>query len=482
VHEVRHNDLSLSGLPPGRFHGNHAIVIGASISGLLAARVLSAHFDRVTVFDRDVLPSTIENRRAVPQGQHGHGLLASGLRGLKTLFPAIDRDLLEAGAVPGDVIGNLRWFQHGHYKARFASGLEGLLLSRPLLEGTLRRRVLRLPNVRILDHTSATALVVEQGNVQGVHVRVQQPGEAGTTVTADLVVDASGRASRSPEWLESFGYGKPAAEEVHVGIGYTTRIFRRSPHDLDGDMGALLAPKPPHEQRIGFMLAMEGNRWMVTLGGWLGNHAPIDPDGYLEFARTLSRPDIYDVIKHAEPLTHAVTYAFPSNLRRRYEAFTRFPGHYVVMGDALCSFNPLYGQGMSVATLEALALRECLEQAPSVREVWRPFFKTAGKIIDGPWMIAAGSDFAFAGVTGAKPRGTSAVNWYLDRVHRAASSDRHVCRAFFDVANLLKPAPSLFRPSILARVWRECVALRGPLAIESDRSTTTRNQRMLETH
>ena len=482
MREVSHSDLSLSGLPPGRFHGNHAIVIGASISGLLAARVLSAHFDRVTVVDRDVLPSTIDNRRAVPQGQHGHGLLASGLRGLKTLFPAIDQDLLEAGAVPGDVIGNLRWFQHGHYKARFASGLEGLLLSRPLLEGTLRRRVLRLPNVRILDHTRATALVFEQGTVQGVHVRVQQPGEAGTTVTADLVVDASGRGSRSPEWLESFGYGKPAAEEVHVGIGYTTRIFRRSPHDLDGDIGALLTPKPPHEKRVGFMLAMEGNRWMVTLGGWLGHHAPTDPDGYLEFARTLPRPDIYDVIKHAEPLTHAVTYAFPSNLRRRYEAYTRFPGNYLVMGDALCSFNPLYGQGMSVATLEALALRKCLEEASSVREVWRPFFKATGTIIDGPWMIAAGSDFAFDGVTGPKPRGTSVVNWYLGRVHQAASSDRRVCRAFFEVANLLAPAPTLFRPSILARVWRECAALRGPLAIESDRSTTTRKQRMIETH
>ena len=114
--------------------------------------------------------------------------------------------------------------------------------------------------------------------------------------------------------------------------------------------------------------------------------------------------------------------------------------------------------------------------------LWRPFFKAAGKIIDGPWMVAAGSDVAFDGVTGPKPRGTSAVNWYFDRVHRAASTDRHVCRAFFEVANLLKPAPTLFRPSILARVWRECVALQGPLAIESDRSVTTRRQRMLETH
>ena len=174
---------------------------------------------------------------------------------------------------------------------------------------------------------------------------------------------------------EELGYGRPEVEEVNVGIGYTTRLYRRLPSDLDGDMGALLAPRPPQEKRIGFMLAMEGDRWIVTLGGWLGNHAPTDPDGFLEFARSLVRPDIYDVIKHAEPLTHAVTYSFPSNLRRRYERFTKFPGNYLVMGDALCSFNPLYGQGMSVATLEALALRDCLEHASSVRDVWRPFFK-----------------------------------------------------------------------------------------------------------
>lgn len=472
--------LPPQGVPPGRFHGNHAIVIGASISGLLAARVLSAHFDRVTVYDRDTLPLSVENRRAVPQGNHGHGLLASGLRGLTTLFPSIDRDLLEGGAVPGDVVGNVRWFQHGHYKARFQSGLDGVLMSRPLLEVAIRRRVQQLPNVRIVDNTKVTGLLAEGGRVNGV--RVQHLGEAPSSVVGDLVIEAGGRGSHSPEWLQELGFGRPEVEEVNVGIGYTTRLYRRLPSDLNGDLGALLAPRPPKEKRIGFMFAMEGDRWIVTLGGWLGNHAPRDPDGFLEFARSLVRPDIYDVIKHAEPLTHAVTYSFPSNLRRRYERFTKFPGNYLVMGDALCSFNPLYGQGMSVATLEALALRECLEHAASIHGVWQPFFKEAGKIIDGPWMIAAGSDFAFEGVTGPEPRGTRLVNWYLDRVHKAAATDRHVCKAFFEVANLLAPAPSLFKPSIMARVWRECVAMRGPLVIESDRSITTRHERMLETH
>ncbi len=466
--------------PPGRLHGYHAVVIGASISGLLAARVLSAHFDYVTVYDRDVLPTDVDNRRGVPQGRHGHGLLASGLRGLKALFPMLEQDLLRGGAVPGDVIGNLRWFQHGHYKAQFSSGMDGLLLSRPLLEVTVRQQVEQLVNVTIEGSTRVMGLRVSDGCVEGLEV--QRAGEKPVIVTADLVVDAGGRGSRTPAWLEEHGFEKPQVDEVSVGIGYTTRTFRRLPTDLGGDMGIILAPKPPREMRVGFMLAMEGNRWIVSMGGWLGNHCPVDPEGFVEFARSLARPDIYEVISRAEPLTDAVTYSFPSNLRRRYELLTRFPNNFLVMGDAACSFNPLYGQGMSVAVLEALALRTCLEQEPSCADVWRPFFKAMGPIIDGPWMIAAGSDFAFDGVTGPRPRGVGLVNWYLDRVHTAASTNRTVCRAFFDVANLLAPASSLFRPSMVARVFRECMIERSALGIGAPRTVETTRPRLLETH
>jgi hypothetical protein len=203
---------------------------------------------------------------------------------------------------------------------------------------------------------------------------------------------------------------------------------------------------------MGFIVAMEGGRWMVSIGGWLGDHAPSDGRGFIEFARSLPRPDIYDVIKDAEPLTEAVTYAFPSNLRRRYERLRRFPGRYLVTGDAMCSFNPFYGQGMTVAALEAHALARTLDTARSLDELWRPFFRAAGRIVETPWTIAAGSDFAFPGVTGQPARGTHFINGYLARVHRAASSDRRLCRTFFDVANLLKPATTLFRPDVVARV------------------------------
>jgi 2-polyprenyl-6-methoxyphenol hydroxylase-like FAD-dependent oxidoreductase len=442
--------------------GKHVSIIGASMMGLISARVLSDHFDHVTIFDRDTLPDACHQRKGVPQGGHGHGLLASGFHALQRLFPHLEQHLLEAGAVPGDIIGDVRWFQHGYYKAKFHSELGGILLSRPLLETTIREHVRQLSNVTIVSNTHVLGLVTDPDRRRVTGLRIQQAGRQMEIRQGELVVDASGRASRSPEWLAELGYSRPATEEVEIGLGYTTRTFRRRPGDLNGDIGVILAPKPPKQTRVGFMLAMEDRRWIVSIGGWLGDHAPTDPKGFLDFARSLSKPDIYDVIKDAEPLTDAITYAFPSNLRRRYERLDRFPGHYLVMSDALCSFNPIYGQGMSVAALEGLALAECIGRRPSLDELWRPFIQNASRIIDTPWTIAAGSDFAFRGVTGPKPAGTALVNWYLNRVHRAASHDRVVCRAFFDVANMLAPATTLFAPRLVGRVTKACLFAPAP--------------------
>ena len=443
-----------------------AVVIGASIAGLIAAKVLSARFQRVTVIDRDVLPTDVEPRAGVPQGRHGHGLLASGADALERLFPGFHRDVAAAGAIPGDVIGNVRWFQHGYYKAQFDSGLRGILLTRPLLEQTLRRMVKALPNVTIEDNTHVLELLADKDGRQVTGVRSRRGPTTATYEDVALVVDASGRSSRAGEWLARLGYEPPAESRVAVDLGYTTRFFRRRSDDLNGDRGAIIAPDPRFGQRVGFMLAQEGERWIVTLAGWLGEHPPTDAHGFAEFARTLPRPDIYDVISRAEPLSDAVAYAFPANLRRHYERLTRLPEGYVAIGDAVCSFNPFYGQGMSVAALEGLLLERCLAQG--THDLARRFYREARGIIDTPWMIAAGSDFAFAGVTGNKPAGTDAINWYLQYVHRVASTDQTVCRAFFDVANLLKPATTLFSPRIVGRV------LLGSLRADGDTASATR--------
>ena len=440
----------------GNTLGVHAIVIGGSLAGLFAARVLSEHVAQVTVLEQDHFPAPGQTRKGVPQGRHSHGLLAGGFRAMETLFPGFGAALLEAGALPFDAIGDARYYQFGGYKARFASGLRGLLMSRPLIETVVRQQTLALPNVRAIEGCDVRALLADTERTRIRGVRFER-SKAEETLLADVVVDASGRGSRSPAWLEALGYPRPPIDEIRIGMGYTTRIYRRKPHDLDGDLGAATFSTPPHAKRCGFMLAIEDDRWTVSLGGWLGDHAPVDEQGFLAFARSLPAPDIYDVIRQAEPLSDGVVHKVPSNLRRRYERLARFPDGYLVVGDALCSFNPIYGQGMTAAALEALTLRDCLNEhrrLGGLAGLSHGFFKRAAKVVDTPWSMATGEDFRFPDVQGKRAPGTALLHRYMNTLHRVAGYDPVVCRAFFEVAHFLTPPASLFRPAIMLRVLK----------------------------
>ena len=429
----------------------HAVVVGASLAGLLAARVLSDHFDRITLIEKDRLPSSVENRQGLPQGRHAHGLLASGFRVMKSLFPGLQDELVGRGAVPADVIGDAIWYLGGSYKLRYPSGLDGIVVSRPLLEATIRNRATELPQVSVVEGARVRGLSVTDGRVTGVRV---EPGDGAET--ADLVVDATGRGARTPGWLESLGYRPPVEENVEVGIGYTTRMFRRRPGDLKSAFVVVIGVDPPAQRRLGVVLAMEGDRWMVTLGGFLGDHAPAETDGFTAFAKSLSAPDIYEFIRTSEPVSDFVTYKFPANQRRRYDRLERFPDGYLVIGDGLSSFNPIYGQGMSVAALQAEALGQCLQRSESEENncpLWRSFFARAAQIADIAWTLAATADFAIEGVKGRKSLGFPVVNWHMGRVQNLASRDESVCRAFFDVSNLLASPTTLFAPRIALKVF-----------------------------
>jgi len=429
------------------------VVLGASMAGLLAAKVLSDSYGQVTVIDRDELPEASTHRRGVPHGRHIHGLLARGQQALEELFPGLTAELVAHGVPAGDMQADTRLFFSGHRLRQAPAGLVVLCASRPVLEGRVRARVRALPNVRLVDRCYVVGLATtpDRRRVTGARLLRRADGSAEELLGADLVVDATGRGARTPAWLEALGYPRPEREQVRVGLGYASRIYRLPPDALGGDLAVLHAATPRHP-RAGALQVLEGDRWMVTLAGILGDHPPTDPVGFLDFARTLRFPDIYQAVRDAEPLDDPVAFRFPASVRHRYEKLDRFPDGLLVMGDAVASFNPIYGQGMSVAALEALALRRHLEHGTAPRP--RNWFRELARVVDVPWDIAAGGDLVFPGVQGRRTAKVRLVNAYLARLHAAAAHDADLAGAFLRVAGLVAPPGSLLRPGVAARVLR----------------------------
>jgi 2-polyprenyl-6-methoxyphenol hydroxylase-like FAD-dependent oxidoreductase len=451
-------------------HGCEALVIGASMGGLLAARVLSAHFDKVTVFERDEVADRPESRKGQPQTRHLHTLLAQGLTVFERFFPTLRDDLVAGGAVLGDMGADIRWHAFGGYRQQFESGMIGIMMSRPFLEHCVRRCVTALPNVTIRGGCEVEELVTtpDRQRVTGVHVKHgARSGASGSSgadavsevIEADLVVDTSGRGSATPRWLEALGYQRPAESAVTVNMGYSTRTFRRKPGDLEGAKLILIAPDFPALKRAGNIMPVEGDRWMVTLTGWGKDYPPADANGFTEFTRSLPAPDLYNLLQRVEPLTDVIQHRLPSNLRRHYERLPRFPARHLVLGDAICSFNPVYAQGMTSAAMQAAALEETLEEtlegsADGLDGLSRRYFPKTAKVVDMAWQLAVGEDFRSPDTTGPKPTGLAVLNAYVERVHVATHSDIDVYRAFLDVMNLVQPGTSLLRPGMIWRVLR----------------------------
>jgi 2-polyprenyl-6-methoxyphenol hydroxylase-like FAD-dependent oxidoreductase len=426
------------------------------MGGLLAARVASAHFDRVTIVDRDVLPDGAALRKGVPQAAHAHGLLASGYRVMESYFPGMMDELGALGAPQGDVVGDFLWFQYGHWKLRHDAGLRGITVSRPCLEAAIRDRVRRLPNVAFLEDTAVVkpAFDAAAGCVRGVVVR-RRDAAADTTLDADLVIDASGRGSQAPRWLDEWGYGAPETLLVKVDVGYATRIFERRPGDFFNSMGGVISGTPPQTTRYAAILAAEGGRWVITLTGAVGDYPPTDEKGWMEYAASLPLPVVHELASSARPLSDITSFRFPANQRRVYEKMKRLPDGFVAVGDAICSFNPIYGQGMSVAAMESRALDETLSEG--LAGLPRRFYARARKIVDIPWAIATGEDLRFPQIDGPRPPGFKQISRYLERVHAIAARDRVVCRRFFDVLNLLAPPTAVLAPTIAWRVLTQRV-------------------------
>jgi 2-polyprenyl-6-methoxyphenol hydroxylase-like FAD-dependent oxidoreductase len=431
--------------------GGHAVVIGASVAGLLAARALAGAHGRVTLVERDVLPATGEGRKAVPQGRHAHVLLASGQRALEDLLPGITGELLAAGAQWCQAMRETRLVVAGHELTRDARGADVLLASRPLIEGHVRRRVRALANVTVREGSEAVELVpsADRRRVTGVRVR----GQAGREerLAADLVLVASGRGARVPASLAALGYPVPEEARLAVDVCYVSRRVRLRRGAPRGDKLIGIGARPGRPR--GMWLIAQEDHWMLTAFGYgARDHPPIDEHGYLDFVASVAPADVLAAIREAEPAGDLALHRFPASRRWRYERLARFPEGLVVAGDALSSVNPLYGQGMSIAALEAIHLRRCLEGGP--QGLAQRFFPAAGAVVDQAWELAVGSDLGLPEVEGRRSLGLRLTNAYVERLLRVAESDPVVAEAFNDVADLLAPPPHMMRPQILWRVLR----------------------------
>lgn len=440
--------------------GAHAVVLGASMSGLLAARVLSEHFDRVTVVERDHLSGEALPRRGVPQARHTHVLLPRGAKELDGLFPGLLRDFRAAGVPVADALDQIHFEVNGHVflhdpRAVGARRVEGAFygVSRPFLEAMVLRRVRGLTNIEILHGYDVEGLVAgeEDRRVRGASVRSNEVAGQARDLLADMVVAATGRSGRAPAWLRSMGYPAPSEEKVTIDLMYVTQRVRFAAGAL-GDRRGLLIGSTPQRPVAAGAFAQEGGHWIVTFAGYSGHHPPLDREGWLRFGEELLPEDFARALRDAEPLEELHQHRFPANLRRRYDQLPLFPDGFLVTGDALASFNPIYGQGMTVAVLEALALRD------SLRRGWDGlaprFFHAAAKPSGDAWRFAVGADLSLpeSVVPGPRPLPSRAMNTYVDRFQAAAEDDAVMAWRFLDVTGFDQPPAALFSPDSLRRL------------------------------
>ncbi len=442
--------------PGTEFGGGHALVVGGSVAGLVAAAALSPHFARVTLVERDRYPDTPEPRKGTPQARHVHVLLKHGEHAIESFFPGLFAQLVADGGQRVDNARDARWHYFGAWKARFDSGIEMVSQSRPLLEWRLRWQLGQRTNVEVVEGDVSGLAADATGRICGVRLRRRGIGESPVeTVAAGLVVDASGRGSRLPRWLGEHGLASPPESEVRVDVGYATRFYRRT--EVARDWTALLCHPRPPDTRCGVLLPVEDGRWMLTLVGWYGDHPPGDDAGFLAFTASLATPALHEAVRDAEPLSPIALHRFPSNLRRHYERVPDLPDGVIALGDAACSFNPVYAQGMATGALGARELDACLREqrarrgAGNLAGFSRRFQRALARVTDQPWLLAITEDLRSPKAEGARPAWMPLACWYTERVHELTWSDPFTAKRFLEVMHLLRPPRALLHPAILAR-------------------------------
>lgn len=437
--------------------GRQAIVVGASIAGLSAAAALAPFFEQVLVLERDRLPEDASHRAGTPQSRHPHALLIGGLRALCELMPDFERELLAAGAIRLNNDMDLLVERPGQGSPLQRDlGLDSLAVSRPAIDHAARRCLAALTNVSLRGGARVLRLVAApDGAVGGVAIESTDGSKAREqTLTADLVVDASGRGALTAAFLKDSGFPGPDETVIGIDLAYATAVFE-IPRDAPGSWKSVLTFGEANT--LGALLwPIEGNRWIVALGGRHGHQArPGDLEGYLEFARTLRTPTVFEAIRHAKPDGPVTRIGFRENVRRHYERLERFPRGLLPIGDAICRFNPVYGQGMSVAAQEACLLKRLLDERSAERDplpgLARAFLAEVPKLIETPWRVAE-FDFAHPETRGERPADFDFRLKFSGAMGKLIAEDEAVHRLVVEVNHLIKPRSAYQESGVTARV------------------------------
>ncbi len=439
---------------------DHAVVIGGSIAGLLAGRALANHFRRVTIIERDFFPPQPAPRPGLPQARFLHVLLKRGQLILEDFFPGLMAELIAAGAplIEGD---QLALHLSTGKAAPYPDGWDCLSFSRDLLDWSIRRRLAQFDTVQFLEGGSVTQLLPNAAHtgVAGVIVRQRNQHDPDSIsenqMEADFVIDASGKGSHAPQWLQQLGYEPPAETVVNAHIGYTHCLYQR-PAQAQTDWQALLIQAtPPTQTRMGALFPIEGNRWIVGLGGGYHDHPPTDPEGYLEFARSLPTPELYNAIKDATPLSDIHQYNGNENRLHAYERMRHYPENFVVMGHAACAFNPVYGQGMTTAALAAQVLDRQFSRSQGwiSKNLAHQIQRQVAGVQQHPWIMAVSQDYYYPQAQVQKTMPLMRLrNWYQQQIWQLLPKDPAVHRTMISVIHMLKPPSAMLSPQMLWQV------------------------------
>jgi len=439
--------------------GQHAIVVGGSIAGLMAARVLTDFFDQVTVLERDEIADRPAAHKSVPQANHLHALLLGGQQVLSSLYPDFTDRLQSLGAVRfriGQDVGfytekGKAYSPSGSVKEPRDLGSYGYSQSRGLLEYCLRQSTVELRNLKLRTQAQVQSLLCENGRVRGVRF-----GAAGAeeSLAADLVVDAGGRGSRAPRWLSDLGFQTPEETIIGCDFAYSSAKFRK-PAGYDAEPVMLCGGTPPKYTSGGGLAEIEDGLWMVSLGGRFGDYPPTDPEGFLAFAKAIPNPRLYDLIKNAERVTEISHHRFPTSVQRHYERLGAFPERFIVLGDAVSSFNPVYGQGMSSAAMQVRSLQQLLGERAAghgLDGLAASFFPKAAEVIATPWLLAGATDFVYPQTKGERPPGMDEGARYFAALDSIVAEDIEVHRLVNEVAQLARPLWDLTSEPLRTRV------------------------------